>query len=499
MRETSVDVAVVGNGVLGLAVAVETARRAPGLRIAVIGPPGRAGAATAAAGAMLNCFGEVTRYTGWHPAAQAKFALARQALDQWPRWLEQLADDAGPPTGETALRSHVPGTFVVLGAGAGAIAADNFTALCRAVEEHGEPHDVIDPADVPGLAPAPQARPLRAVHLHREGCVDARAVLAALEAAACRHRVRMVPDTVSEVLVSADTVRGVRLADGSTLGAGAVVLAAGSRSSELTADVLPPGAVPPLLHGAGSALLTRRTRPGGARQAIRTPNRAAGCGLHLLPLPGTERQYLGATNFITCTRPDGPVAGAAEILIRSARREIDQALAGSQLTAWMWGARPITLDGFPLIGPCPVAGLHFATGTYRDGFHCAPVIARHLAARLLGPGPADADWAWFTPYRAPIETMTVEQSLTETATHAAETAREHGLHLPFFLDDEPVATYVRDRAHRLFDRLGHPVALPPEILLLAFILAARGNDHPARWLADHLHAAHTHHAPVPGA
>ncbi|MFH8748137.1 hypothetical protein ACH4GK_31415 [Streptomyces rimosus] len=95
--------------------------------------------------------------------------------------------------------------------------------------------------------------------------------------------------------------------------------------------------------------------------------------------------------------------------------------------------------------------------------------------------------------------MTVEQSLTETAAHAAESAREHGLRLSFFLGDEPVATYVRDRAHRLFDRLGHPVALPPEILLLAFILAARGNDHPARWLAGHLHAARAHHAPAPDA
>ncbi|WP_158712147.1 FAD-binding oxidoreductase/lyase [Streptomyces rimosus] len=497
MRETSVDVAVVGNGVLGPAVAVETAGRAPGLRIAVFGPPGRDGAATTAAGAMLSCFGEVTRYTGWHPAAQAKFALARQALDRWPAWLEQLAEDAGPPTGETALRSHVPGTFVVLGAGAGAIASDNFTALCRAVEEHGEPHDVIDPADVPGLDPAPQARPQRAVHLHREGCVDARAVgrlgggrPPAPGTDGAGHRVRGAGQRGHGTRGPAGRRQHARRRRGRP----------GRRQPQRRADHRCAAA-----RGGAPAAARRRIRPADPAHPARRrppgdphPNRAAGCGLHLLPLPGTERQYLGATNFVTCHRPDGPVVGATEILIRSARQEIDQALADSRLTAWMWGARPITLDGFPLIGSCPVAGLHFATGTYRDGFHCAPVIARHLAVRLLGPGPADADLAWFTPHPAPIETMTVEQSLTETATHAAETAREHGLRLPFFLDDEPVATYVRDRAHRLFDRLGHPVALPPEILLLAFILAARGNDHPARWLAGHLHAARTHHAPAPG-
>ncbi|MEV8439578.1 FAD-dependent oxidoreductase [Actinosynnema sp. NPDC051121] len=104
----NVDVAVVGNGVLGLSVAVEVARRAPELRIAVIGPPDRPGAATAAAGAMLNCFGEVTRHTGGHPAARAKFALARETLDRWPQWLGQLADEAGPEAGGAALRSHSP-------------------------------------------------------------------------------------------------------------------------------------------------------------------------------------------------------------------------------------------------------------------------------------------------------------------------------------------------------------------------------------------------------
>lgn len=275
----NVDVAVVGNGVLGLSTAVEAARRAPGLRVAVVGPPDRPGAASAAAGAMLNCFGEVTRHTGRHPAARAKFAFAREALDRWPAWLDRLADDAGPEVGGAALDSHVPGTVVVLGGGAGTIAEENFAALRRAAEECREPHDLLDAADVPGLAPAAHARPRRALHLHREGCLDARAVLAALEEAARRRGVALVPDTVREVVAGSGAVRGVRLATAACWGAGSVVLAAGSTSGDLATGVLPAGAMPPCC-----TVRDRRCCSGGPGPAAPptscappTAARAAGC------------------------------------------------------------------------------------------------------------------------------------------------------------------------------------------------------------------------------
>jgi glycine/D-amino acid oxidase-like deaminating enzyme len=101
-------------------------------------------------------------------------------------------------------------------------------------------------------------------------------------------------------------VRGVRLADGGVLAADAVVLAAGSVSGDLPAGVLPAGAVPPLFHGAGSALLTRRPQPDGATQVIRTPNRAASCGVHLDPLPVTGEHYLGRPTSSPAGSPPGP-------------------------------------------------------------------------------------------------------------------------------------------------------------------------------------------------
>lgn len=147
-------------------------------RIAVVGPRTRPAAACTAAGAMLNCFGEVTAGTARHPAARAKFSIARDALDRWPPWLEVLADITGSP-GEV-LRATA-GTTVVLSGRSGRVAAQNFEAMRAALVEHGEPHDVLDPFDVEGLAPELGARPFHAVQLCREGTLDARAQVETLE------------------------------------------------------------------------------------------------------------------------------------------------------------------------------------------------------------------------------------------------------------------------------------------------------------------------------
>lgn len=486
---SSMDIAVVGNGVLGLSIAVEIARRAPKLKIAVIGPPGRTLAASMAAGAMLNCFAEVTKYTHQHPAAEAKFAIARQALDEWPAWLDRLCDDAGHKA--TALRtSRTEGTFVLLSGRSGYLAQDNFQAMRAALVKYNEPHEQVDPQDIEGLDPSPSARPSHAVHLPREGAIDARAVVAALEAAARRHGVHILPATVQSLLADADTVAGVRFADGSTLTADTVILAAGSTSSALADSVLPPGETPPMLHGNGLSLLTRRTAPHRAREVLRTPIRAGSCGLHLVPLAGEDQEYIGANNMVTLHPAHGPGVGDGHAFLRQICEHLDQKIASSQVTQWLHGARPMPLDCFPLIGESSLRGLHFATGTYRDGFHCSPVIARHVTDTVLNQAATNPNFDWFTPKRLPIQTMTVEEAIAEFASHEVDAAYEYDLALPFWLDSETVAQHSKQRARRVHEELDELVALPPDNLMaLQGLTASEG-------LADlrlYLHAARAYH------
>lgn len=82
------EVVVVGNGSLGLSLGLELARRQ--VRVAVLGPPHRPGAASMAAGAMLGAFGEVTAELMNSESGRAKHRLAHRASKLWPEWVGEL-------------------------------------------------------------------------------------------------------------------------------------------------------------------------------------------------------------------------------------------------------------------------------------------------------------------------------------------------------------------------------------------------------------------------
>ncbi|MFF7258227.1 NAD(P)/FAD-dependent oxidoreductase [Streptomyces microflavus] len=458
MPKSNADVAVAGNGVLGLSIALELVRRSPGLRVVVAGPASRPGAATVAAGAMLNCFAEVTDSTDRHPASRAKFALARAALDAWPHWLEGLHDE------ETGLGPTLvaPGTFVVLGARSTPTATRSFDAVHAALKEHAEPHHEVAADDIPGLRAVPNERPVRALYLEREGAVDARAVLQALENTGRLLGVTFLDSQVSQLLGTRDAVNGMLLADGTELSAGAVVVAAGAVSQSLL-DQLVPDVTPPLLHGTGFAVQTMRHIAPGFDSVIRTPTRSGACGMHLVPLGGGV-EYIGATNIVLFDPSPGPRIGVTQSLLRFATDQFDTRLGMSAIQRWHYGSRPVSLDRFPLLGPTSTPGLFVATGTYRDGFHSSPMIAGHLANLILNPGSTPELLAPFTPQRPPIETMTVEASIDLFVSDAVETATEYGLRLPYFLDTDPVAAQARNEANQALERLDRPLALTPEIL-----------------------------------
>ena len=76
----TVDVSIVGNGILGLMTAFELTNKDPSLKIAVIGPSDRKGGASQASGAMLGCFGEITDQTFFNDQAEKRFMMAYDCL-----------------------------------------------------------------------------------------------------------------------------------------------------------------------------------------------------------------------------------------------------------------------------------------------------------------------------------------------------------------------------------------------------------------------------------
>lgn len=476
-RPNQADVVIVGNGALGMFLADELIERQIG-SVVVIGPSTREAGASQAAGAMLGCFGEVTTESLRTDAARTRFELGVAAHDRWPDVLRRLEEVS--PTGrplQVATESHV-----ILNSVGANLDDVNFAATIDALNEYGTPWAEIDANDIPGYKPRLESRALHAIHLPTEGAVDARGVLAALDARVRAAGMSIVDQTVRRLVSSDDIVTGVELGDGHIIEAGNVVVAAGARSESLVRTAFDDEFdLMPTIPGLGFAMIARRTGGEPFTSVVRTPNRGFACGLHVVPA-GDGREYYGATNRLVDQVSGVTWMADVRFLAQYSMQQLDERVASHEVEQWLAGNRPVTLDGFPLIGWLPASGLYLMTGTYRDGFHCAPLLAEHVANELQGkPGIIDP---MFTPMREPIVTRSIEWSIDEYVTHNLAAWFETGAEAAPQMTTAQIADYYRNMAVQGYDKLGIDYALGPDILWYAqgSLLGARRI---ARYLRRH--------------
>ena len=323
------DVAVVGGGVIGLAVAWRAAQR--GLRTVVL-DAGEDGAWRYAAGMLA-------------PVTEAEFGedallgLGLRALDGFPAFCAELGVD---------LRRE--GTLVV------ARDRDEAEELERLYEHRralGLAVERLRPSQARRAEPALAPTVRLALDVPGDAAVDPRALVAALAVAVER---------------AGGEIRRERVTDLTTLPADQVVVAAGAWSCNLGSMPIRPvkGQIMRLRDPTGQDLVTRtiRTRDG-----------------YLVPR-GEGRYVLGAT-VEERGWDSAPTSGATLELIRDLA-EVVPGVLELEIEELGAGLRPGTPDNLPVIGSA--AGLVWATGHYRNGILLADVTAEAVASVLAGDG-----------------------------------------------------------------------------------------------------------------
>jgi glycine oxidase len=220
--------------------------------------------------------------------------------------------------------------------------------------------------------------------------VDNRALVEALREACRRAGVVHLAARVAAVQHTRGRVRGVTLADGSALPAGAVVLAAGWQTAAI--EGLPEPL--PLRPVKGQLLHLR-----GPVDVPLTTRTVRGLEVYVVPradgrlVVGATVEERGADRAVT--------AGGVYELLRAAY-ELLPGVTELELVETTAGLRPGTPDNAPLIGQAGVDGLVVAAGHYRNGVLLAPVTADAVAA-LVGGAPVPDEVAAFRPDRFPAQ------------------------------------------------------------------------------------------------
>ncbi|MBV8638803.1 MAG: glycine oxidase ThiO [Candidatus Eremiobacteraeota bacterium] len=344
------DVAIIGAGLIGLAVAHELARRGATVRVFERDLPGRA-ASWAGAG-MLAPYTERMN-------DDALARLCAQSLALYPGFVADIEATSG-----VGVHLHLDG---IVNAAFDDVRMDELRRDAERLRANGVACDVLDRSGAMLAEPSLGRHVFGAIAVEGEGAVDNRRLGRALTAACESAGVAIVRDA-RDVAVECDARRvlGVR-SNWGFAGASHVVVAAGAWSASLPG--LPVACEPPLEPIKGQMLALAMPR-GFLKRTTWVP------GAYLVPRDD-GRLLVGAT--VERAGFDQRVTADGVRSLLDAALDAAPALGDFAVTETWAGLRPGTPDERPILGPTSVDGLILATGHYRNGILLTPVTARLIA------------------------------------------------------------------------------------------------------------------------
>ncbi|WP_072803972.1 glycine oxidase ThiO [Rhodococcoides yunnanense] len=346
--------AVVGGGVIGLAVAARASREGWSVRLY---DPSIGSGASWVAGGMLAPLSE-----GW-PGEHELLAFGAHSLARWPEFAAALP---GP-----SVFSATGSLTVALDA---ADAADLKT-IAEWVGEQGHDLEILGRAQVREIEPSLAQNIRLGLLAPTELAVDNRALVGALREAAAD--VEFVPEAVDDL---------------GSLKADQIVLAAGAHSAAVLAGVQ--------VRAVKGEILRLRRRPSASPSPTRTI-RGSVHGRAVYLVPRGDGLVVGATQYESGQDTQVTVAGVRDLIADAER--LMPSIGEYELHETAAGLRPMSPDGLPLIGRISERVI-VASGHGRNGILLTPITADAVSALLAGdtlPEAKAADPARFEP--APLE------------------------------------------------------------------------------------------------
>ncbi len=354
----SVEVAIIGGGVMGCSIAWRLSRR--GVSCALIE---RGAFGCGASGATAGVIGPL-----WHlePENEALFRLGMRSLDLFPKWSAELADaGVNPEFQQTG----------VLRLAFSKAEVEELAGFHRWQAQLDMGIEWLEQGDLLLREPKVSPDAVAALYSPREGCVRGQRLCDSLAHAAGRLGAELYERVeVLGLRHNGDRVTGVETTAG-PIAAGQVVLAAGPGSGMAGRWTSSGGPLDLPVRGVkGQRMLLRQ--PGFLP---RSPVRNS--AVYVVP-------RLDGNILVASTREEGRIdedvtAGGLAALVAGAARSFPSLCDASFVSARA-GVRPATPDGMPIIGPAPgVDGLVIATGHDAVGIMLSAGTAELVAQYLL--------------------------------------------------------------------------------------------------------------------
>lgn len=460
-------IAVIGNGIIGSLTALMLAKSNRSFVVSLWGQAHRPMAGSMAAAAMLNSYAEIDRHTFATESGRQKFNHSRLAAKQWPMLDNDLL-------GGVAFRSGGLGTYVLRSRTPTSIEDENWTLIRDALIRNGENFEIGSPNDVPGYLPRRGYEASEVLWIPDEGWMDPLVVMGTIgELIEATPNIETVAQECARI--SQETKVVVETREKEPHEYDHVIVAAGFRSFELLRDFLPDNPLSP--RGMAGEGVTVRLRVSNLtqRSVIRTPNRGLACGLYAAPY--NNELVVGASNRVTrepCGLPD---LESVRSILSMASNELNSDLYLAGVTRINYGVRPMTSDGFPLVGWVSEK-IFVITGTRRDGWHMAPLLAQHALNTVVSPGTPDASMHIYSPTRRAYQFLSISDAVDEAVAHYLSGLEQHGYQAPYGSYGRQISQNYRAFFEKLHSDLRCTHGIPVDMISDAIKIRDQGLPYP---------------------
>jgi len=371
------NVAVIGAGIMGAAIAFRLARRGVSVALFDASQPGHG--ASSHSFAWINAGAKEP--IGYHN-------LNRRSLEMWPRFAAEIGDHGDPDSiglrwgGKVSWESSP-------------VAAEGLAARVRQLQSWGYPTRLIDADELKRLEPSLDIGPVAAAEYSpNEGQVEPQMVVDACLRRLLESGCEIHANTEVHGFERSDDgrIRSLAAASGSR-DVDAVIIAAGVSTTRLAAlasvnvpQAQSPGVVirtnplPPLLHNV--PVVYAPPLDDGRRE------------IHLRQC-ADGRMMIGEGDQESLAE-DNTQAHADDLLARACRYL--PGLAGAQAVPVPVGWRPMPLDGYPVMGFASEAPNLYVALTH-SGVTLAPALSQLAAQEICDGVPADAVLGPYRPQR----------------------------------------------------------------------------------------------------
>lgn len=381
------EIAIIGNGIIGTLLAYNLKKNK---NICLVGSSERPGSASAAAGAMLNVFGEVDydKSTDNYLEQKIKIGIKSQLL--WKKFKKKIKNKNNIFCADnTIIFKSKNSTFL-----------ENkcYEAIAKYAKLYG-----VYSNNHPKLKQLKKNKKFKKIEtflIKGEGALNSKKLFNFLDNEIL-HKIKVF-NTKAKYIKKNKNFFSIKINDNQTIKAKKIILCAGSFSKNILKgsglNILD------LYYGVGSAFEFSDTNkilynkiP--SRTVLRSPNRGSTCGLHVVPR-SENNYYLGAGSYISHKPNYNHRSGTLNYLLSCAEKEIFGNFTKVDCKPLI-GFRPFSFDGKPMIGPIS-KDVFVATGTKRDGLTLSPSIVEYIKNWLKNNNFIDKDFEKWLPNRDPI-------------------------------------------------------------------------------------------------